>query len=372
MLTAKFIVIHVSKQSMRKRLLVTAALIIGLLAYSWHPVEIAVTTDLPPAEHSWIRGTEILSQASTDVGEGSGVDVDSRGNVYFLHRAGLPFNNNGIIAKDVVFIYDRESGQQIGSWGSGLFMSPHGISIHQDTVWITDVMSNKVMQFDLQGQLLASYGRDYPFYLEACLRIRNVLTRLPCWAPGVWYARPTDVEVYDDGSFVVSDGYRNSRLIRQRADGSVIWTLGSIGREDGEFHLPHGLTKDRDGNLYVADRRNARIQSIDANGQWRFSWSIPELGRPYGLTWAEGHLWVVDAGDSHEIAGGIARSQLIQLDMQGNVVNRYSAFGNEPGQMDLPHDVAMGLNGELLVAEIRNLRLQVFHRRRATWIIETP
>jgi hypothetical protein len=40
-------------------------------------------------------------------------------------------------------------------------MSPHGITIHQDTVWITDVMLNKVMQLDLQGNLLNSYSRDY-------------------------------------------------------------------------------------------------------------------------------------------------------------------------------------------------------------------
>ena len=357
---------------MRKSVIIAVSIVIGLLAYSWQPVDVMETTDLPPANHQWIRDTAIVSQATADVGEGSGVDIDSRGNVYFLHRAGMPFNNTEIIEKDVVVIYDAQSGQQTGSWGAGLFMSPHGITIHQDTVWITDVMLNKVMRLDLQGNLLNSYGRDYPFYLEVCLRIRNVLTRLPCLAPGVWYARPTDVEVYEDGSFAVSDGYRNSRLIRQRADGSVLWTLGSIGSRDAQFHLPHGLTKDGDGNLYVADRRNARIQSVDANGQWRLSWSIPELGRPYGLTWAEDYLWVVDAGDSHEISGGVERSQLIQLDLQGHVVNRYSAFGSEPGQMDLPHDVAMGLDGQLFVAEIRNERLQVFNRTQAVVINPQP
>lgn len=217
---------------MRVPVIVAVFIVISLLAYSWQPVAVVETTNLPPANHQWIRDSAIVSQASTDVGEGSGVDPDSRGHVYFLHRAGLAFNNTGIIEKDVVIIYDAHSGQQTGSWGASLFVSPHGITIHQDTVWITDVMLNKVMQLDLQGNLLNSYGRDYPFYLEICLRIRNVLTHLPCLAPGIWYARPTDVEVYDDGSFVVADGYRNSRLIRQRADGSVLWTLDSIGSRD--------------------------------------------------------------------------------------------------------------------------------------------
>jgi hypothetical protein len=93
--------------------------------------------------------------------------------------------------------------------------------------------------------------------------------------------------------------------------------------------------------------------------------------RCYGR-WAEDYLWAVHAGDSHEISDGIERSQLIQLDLQGRVVNRYSAFGSEPGEIDLPHDVAMGLDGQLFVAEIRNKRLQVLNRTQAVGINPRP
>ena len=93
--------------------------------------------------------------------------------------------------------------------------------------------------------------------------------------------------------------------------------------------------------------------------------------RCYGR-WAEDYLWVVDAGDSHEIPGGVERSQLIQLDLLGRLVIRYSAFGSEPVEIDLRHDVAMGLDGQLFVAEIRNKRLQVLNRTQAVGINPRP
>jgi hypothetical protein len=52
---------------MRVSVIVAVSSVIGLLAYSWQPVLVTETTDLPPANHQWIRDSAIVSQATADV-----------------------------------------------------------------------------------------------------------------------------------------------------------------------------------------------------------------------------------------------------------------------------------------------------------------
>ena len=41
--------------------------------------------------------------------------------------------------------------------------------------------------------------------------------------------------------------------------------LGNFGSEEGQFHTPLGVTVDREGNLYVADTYNHRIQKFGSS-----------------------------------------------------------------------------------------------------------
>ncbi len=42
--------------------------------------------------------------------------------------------------------------------------------------------------------------------------------------------------------------------------GCLLNTFGRKGADPGSLHDPSGITCDRDGNIYVADSRNHRIQ----------------------------------------------------------------------------------------------------------------
>jgi len=349
-----------------KILIILFSLLTAFFLYSWAKVEITVTEVPKLEDRSRIVAQGFLpAKTQEEVGAGSGVEIDSKGNIFFLHRAGYNFNNNELIESDVVSVFSPITHKVIHTWGENIFKSPHGITIdEQDRVWITDIVLNKVYQFDLKGELLKTLGEDYPFYLEICLRIRNVLRHLPC-SPGKYiFARPTDVEIYPDGSFVVSDGYRNSRIVKFDGDGKFQWEVSKFGNKDGEFHLPHGLAKDANGNIYVADRRNARIQVYSQDGIWKTTWDLPELGRPYGLdVGKDDFLYVVDAGDAYDISKGNARSQIIKLTLDGEVIDRYSGFGRTLGKIDLPHDIVVGEQGRIYVAEINNRRIQFFDQK---------
>ena len=52
-----------------------------------------------------------------------------------------------------------------------------------------------------------------------------------------------------------------------KPDTNASWKrIGSRGSGEGEFNFPNGISIDGDGNIYVADTRNHRIQKLDSNG----------------------------------------------------------------------------------------------------------
>ena len=44
--------------------------------------------------------------------------------------------------------------------------------------------------------------------------------------------------------------------------------LGRSGSGEGEFNRPAGVAVDKDGDIYVADRGNDRVQQFDATGRY--------------------------------------------------------------------------------------------------------
>ena len=77
---------------------------------------------------------------------------------------------------------------------------------------------------------------------------------------------------------------------------------GSSGTGPGHFNGPQGMTIDADGNLYVADRLNNRVQKFDAFGNSKQAGSLTSAGtfaQPTGVTVdPDGNLWVVDNNGS--------------------------------------------------------------------------
>lgn len=84
-------------------------------------------------------------------------------------------------------------------------------------------------------------------------------------------------------------------------DGNLQFTFGQIGTADGEFQQPSGIAVDSDGNIYVSDTLNDRIQVFDPAGafveQWFVSFNLPR-GMIYEPT--EDKLYVV-VGDLYYV-----------------------------------------------------------------------
>ena len=303
----------------------------------------------PAASHEVVRDWPALPPSHV-LGECTAVAVDSRDNVVVLHRSGrgwtTPFPTE-LIAALTVSVIDGRTGKLLAAWGTNQFIMPHGIGLdREDNVWITDVGRQQVFKFSPGGErLLLTLGE-----------------RGAAGADKAHFNYPSDVAVLPDGSFYVSDGYRNTRVVKFTADGRYDLEWGGKGAGPGQFNLPHGVAVDAQGRVIVCDRTNSRLQVFDPRGKFLAEWKGPLIGRPYGVSvGANGHIYAIDGGD-----GPLKRQdrpRAVELDAEGRVVDRFGAFGTEPGQFVLGHDIAVAKDGSVYVADATANRVQKFVRK---------
>ena len=308
------------------------------------------TAALAQSQHEVVPGWPQLPEGHV-LGLCAGVGVDAQNRVYVFHRSGRvwskPFPKEAIAAP-TVSVFDGVTGRLLSSWGANRFIMPHGLTVdHAGNLWLTDVGLHQVFKCSPAGEVLLTLGE--------------------AGVPGsdaTHFNLPTDVAVLADGSFFVSDGYQNTRVMKFTAAGRFEFQWGTKGRGPGEFHLPHGITVDAQGRVIVCDRENERLQVFDAKGAFLHEWKGPQLGKPYGIaTGPDGNLFVIDGG-SLSLQPQL-RGKAVELDPAGKVLDTFGRHGKEAGQFQLGHDIAVGPDGAVYVAEGTGARVQKFVRRKA-------
>jgi DNA-binding beta-propeller fold protein YncE len=216
--------------------------------------------DLTPAA---IRVTPPAGTPGWAMGMVSWVASGPDGLVYLLQRGP---------DADPVLVVNRE-GQVVRSWGKGLYQTPHAIRLDPaGNVWTTDAASSMVYKFSPTGDLL--------------LKIEVGGQPTPCGN----FCSTTDIAFAPDGHLFIADGYRNARVLEYTAEGHKVREWGSAGTGPGQFQLPHSIQVDAQGVVYVADRENGRIQRFDRTGRFLGEWT--QFGKTFGLTLADGALWL--------------------------------------------------------------------------------
>jgi len=295
--------------------------------------------------YSVVHGWPVLPDGMV-LGQVSGVAVDSHNHVFVFHRAegSWATDKTHPIASPAILCFDGTSGKLLASWGENRFLEPHGLRVDsRDNVWVTDRGLQQIFKFSHDGKLLLTLGTE---------RVAGV--------DATHFDKPTDIAFASDGSFYVSDGYGNNRVAKFSPDGKFLFDWGHKGQGPGEFDLPHSVAVDAQGNVYVADRSNSRIQVFDSNGKFLKVWKSPELGRPWSLTVGPDNLlYVVDGGDLKPT--GLDRGQLLKLDLSGKILAKWSRFGNYDGQIYWGHDLAVGKDGAVYVGDVyHGMRVQKF------------
>lgn len=172
-----------------------------------------------------------------------------------------------------VIVFDRD-GNYLDSWGSGLIPEPHTLFVDsEDIIYVPDRVDHVAMKFTIDGALLLEMGdRGHPSD-TGCSEPEGEVLRA-----GRPFNMPTRVSPSPSGDLYVSDGYKNCRVHRFSSSGKLISSWGTPGKmAPGEIRSPHSLWVTQDGNVYVCDRLNNRIQIFSPAGDF--------VGQWVGLTW---------------------------------------------------------------------------------------
>lgn len=279
----------------------------------------------------------------------SGIGIDTSQNIFVFNRTGRKWDEpfpDTLISRDAILMLDRQSGKILNSWGSGMFIMPHGLTVdNQNNVWVTDVSLQEVFKFSHDGKLLMKIG----------------ITR-EAGSDSLRFDRPTDVAVAKDGSFYVSDGYNNSRVVKFSAEGKYLFEWGTKGNKPGQFNLPHAIDLDNNGNVYVADRQNNRIQVFDPNGKFIKEFRDKKFENLYSVAIDKKtqHLFAIDY--LVVLKYFVKGSNIMEYDSSGHLITRFGRATSTDAPLNQYHDIVVDNDGSIYVCDLLGNQVQKFRR----------
>jgi DNA-binding beta-propeller fold protein YncE len=314
------------------------------------------------------------------VGNVVGVAVDSKDNVWVVHR---PNSQAGADKTPSVLAFDQ-AGKLIHSWGApgagyDWGTQAHGLYVdYKDNVWVG---FGGGLPYDLKTKATTDNAHFLKFTPDGkfLLQIGKFGMGTEGSNSTTYLGQPTDVYVdrQTDEAFI-TDGYTNRRVIvfdantgaykrhwgafGKRPDDSPMPAFNRSGPPRQQFDTPHCIAGANDGLLYVCDRGNQRIQVFRKDGTFvKDSLINAQLdGQVGGTPWdialstdPQQRLIFLADGGNHKVHT-LVRDTLA-------VAATFGHRGRWAGQFESPHSIAIDSKGNLFVAEtLDGRRVQKF------------
>lgn len=152
------------------------------------------------------------------------------------------------------------------------------------------------------------------------------------------------------------------QIVKYDKTGKFLTKWGSHGTGDGEFQFIKGndaglgITLDAEGNVYVADGINNRIQKFDGNGKFVAKWGKQgsgdgEFNVPNDIeNDSSGSVYVTD----------VLNNRVQVFDRRGNFLRKWGGNGDGEGQFNNPSDILIDRQGNILVGNFNNGWIEKF------------
>ncbi|MBU1704302.1 MAG: 6-bladed beta-propeller, partial [Nanoarchaeota archaeon] len=221
-----------------------------------------------------------------------------------------------------------------GGLGNETFIFPCSIDTYKDQVYVVDRMNQKIKVFSKDLDLVSVKDISY------------LVAKIPSFidAPGI-DAGSIGFAVAGDEDFYLSDELTNKIV---HIPGDEVSTVGSSGKDQLEFSKPYDLDIGPDGNVYLAEYANERIQVLSPDLKFVKFINLEGI-MPKGISVGEDKILVTD-GKNH---------QVVVLDMSGKVTSKFGSKGDSPTQFYIPTRVLLD-NGMIYVVDSGNQKLAIY------------
>jgi hypothetical protein len=345
--------------------------------------------------------------ANFSVGDVAGIAVDAHDHLWLIHRsemsdagprrprkpkmtapgeAGPFFQVNddepqtppppGAVPAPPVMEFDPDGNYLRGWGGPGVGydwpMTEHSMHVdYEGNLWFTSGNGDAPNGEDF----ILKFTRDGEFLMQIGRRNGCVLGSLD--QNNVRGAADLRVHPKTDELFV-ADGYVNRRVVvfdAHNGEFKRMWGaygnvpndnaplgMGGYGEAGQQFRTVHGINVSNDDLVYVADRRNNRVQVFELDGTYVteafYDRDSQRLGTAFSVAFspdpAQTYMYVPDG--SNGVIRVIERKSLKELDSFGS-------FGLSEGQLQIGHSTAVDSVGNLFTSEV------IFNQRVQKWAL---
>lgn len=168
------------------------------------------------------------------------------------------------------------------------------------------------------------------------------ITSAPVGGHVGYFKGPLGVAVDANGNIFVAD-QGNNRIQKFDSNGNLVTTWGSNGQGPGQFSWVNGVAVDTStGNVYVLDPGNGRIQEFNNSGAFIRQWNQPADGWWItGIDVRNGRVYVVDQNNTFEV-----------YDLSGNFI-----FETGADDLSFPNGITADPAGNIYLADSGNNRV---------------
>jgi DNA-binding beta-propeller fold protein YncE len=165
--------------------------------------------------------------------------------------------------------------------------------------------------------------------------------------------KPVGLTVGPDGNLWVPDTHYHRVLVYAR-DGTLVRQFGSRGTGPGQFIYPTDVAFGPDGRVFVSEYGDHdRVQVFDMDGVYKYEFGTfgegdGQFSRPQSMVVRGNEIYITDA----------CNHRLVVFTLDGQFVRNIGGVGSDLGQFRFPYGLDMDADGNLIVCEFGNNRVQ--------------
>ena len=257
--------------------------------------------------------------------EPMGLAISDDGQVLYVSDTGV----------QLVFIFDF--GQKKFSRIEGL-SHPLGLALDaQQNLYVVDQSTKQIKVYDRAGKELRSFT-DKSLVRPTGIAIDR--------QRGNVYVVDTATKASDEHNVKVFS-----------LEGKLLGHVGvGQGNVPGAFEFATYITLDSDGNVYVTDTLNCRIQVFDPNG--KYARTVGGNGDTPGMFTRPKGIAVDSLGDLYVVDSGWSNVQI--FNHQGQILMFFGGRGPMPGLLKNPTSIAIDKDNRIYVGDYINHRIEVY------------